>query len=188
MTDQMTRRRVIAIVAAARIKGERPNLHGLDLSGIDLSNVDLSHADLRNANLICTNLRGADLTGAILRGAILRGAILHGAVLTNADLTGADLRKMILTALFLDGLPSGQLIFIPTPDGWHLTIGCWTGTTDTLREMIAGDNWPEAMDEEIAERRPMLIGAADMCDAFAVAHPDALNEVKKTAEYWKEIQ
>lgn len=188
MTNQMTRQRVIAVVAAARIRGERPNLHGLDLSGIDLSNVDLSHADLRNANLICTDLRSADLTGAILRGAILRGAILHHAILTDADLTGADLRKVILNALFLDGLPSGQLIFVPTPDGWHLTIGCWTGTTDTLREMIAGDNWPEAMDEDIAGRRPMLIGAADMCDAFAAMNNHTLAGVKKTAEYWKEIR
>lgn len=40
----------------------------------------------------------------------------------------------------------------------------------------------EAMDEKIAERRPMLIGAADMCDAFAAAYPDALNEVKETAK------
>ena len=48
------------------------------------------------------NLRGANLRGANLRGADLRGArIIH-----------------------LAGLPSGETIFMPTPGGWYLTVGC----------------------------------------------------------------
>ena len=51
----MTRADVLAVVAAARAKGERPNLYGADLSGADLSGA---------------NLRGANLSGA--HGGILR--------------------------------------------------------------------------------------------------------------------
>ena len=51
----MTRADVLAVVAAARAKGERPNLYGADLSGADLYGA---------------NLRGANLSGA--HGGILR--------------------------------------------------------------------------------------------------------------------
>ena len=81
---------------------------------------------------------------------------------------------------------SGDLAFLPTPGGWHLTIGCWKGTTDTLREMIAGNDWPEAEGEQIIVRRPMLEAMAYVCDAYAAANPDALAEVKATAARWKE--
>jgi hypothetical protein len=84
-------------------------------------------------------------------------------------------------------MPSGNLTFIPTPEGWHLTIGCWEGTTAELRAMIAKDDgWPAAKGEKITARRPMLEAAATMCDAYAAANPDALAEVKTAAERWKE--
>lgn len=192
------------------------NLSGLDLSHADLSDADmrgtilvdtnlryayLAYANLRYAvlsrsNMIGANLRGADLsdanlhcanlTGAILADADLRLAFLYGAILTAVVLRGADMRDVKVRGLFLDGLPSGDLAFLPTPCGWCLTIGCWKGTTDELREMIAGNDWPEAEGEQITERRPMLEAAAAMCDAYAAANHEALAEVKATAARWKE--
>ena len=178
------------------------DLSDADMTGARVSLADLRHADMRNAKLCYVNLRGAylyraDMRAANLRGANLLQADLYRADLRNADLfsanlRGADLAYTVLTGanvagLFLDGLPSGHLVFIPTPKGWQLSIGCWSGTTDTLREMIAKDyDWPGAEGEQITERRPMLKAAADMCDAHANAHPDAVAEVKSAADRWKE--
>lgn len=66
----------------------------------------------------------------------------------------------------------------PLPEGWRLTIGCWFGTVAELRELIAGDDWPEATAEQITVRRPMLAALADMCDAWTAANPWALDEVR----------
>ena len=192
------------------------DLSGLDLSHVDLSHADLrgtlladanlrfthlAYANLRHtvltrADLYRANLRGADLTGVVLseadltsanlHGANLRGSYLHGANLTAVVLRGADMRDVKLCGLFLDGLPSGDLAFLPTPGGWQLTIGCWRGTTDELREMIAGDDWPEAEGEQIIVRRPMLEGAAAACDAYAAANPHALEEARAAAERWRQ--
>lgn len=192
------------------------NLSGLDLSHADLSDADLSGtiladtnlrfaylayanlrfavlsranmigANLRGANLGNTNLHCANLTGANLSNANLRFAYLDGAILTDVKLRGADVRDVKVCGLFLDGLPSGDLAFLPTPCGWCLTIGCWKGTTDELREMIAGNDWPEAEGEQITERRPMLEAAAAMCDAYAAANHEALAEVRAAADRWEE--
>lgn len=192
------------------------NLSGLDLSHADLSDADLRGtiliganlryaylafanlryavlsranmigANLRGANLVNANLHYANLTGATLADANLRFAFLNGAILTAVKIRGADVRNVKVRGLFLDGLPSGELAFLPTPGGWCLTIGCWRGTTDELREMIAGNDWPEAQGEQITERRPMLEAAAAMCDAYAAANHEALAEVKATADRWKE--
>lgn len=191
------------------------DLSGLDLSGLDLSEIDftgsvLVDADLRRTNfrgadMHRTNMRGADMRGADFRDANLSGAALRytkptgpdmrhtkltganfrGANLADATLPYADLRATNLPGLFLDGLPSGALVFIPTPEGWHLTIGCWSGTTTELREMIAGDDWPEAEGEEIAVRRPALMAAADMCDAHAAANQHDLADAMAAADRWR---
>lgn len=63
------------------------------------------------------------------------------------------------------GLPSGDWTLFRTMDGHALKIGCWTGTTASLRELVAGDKWPSARGEQIEQRRPMLLALADMCDA-----------------------
>lgn len=217
MTNKMARQQVVDIITAARARGECPNLSGLDLSGLDLSEVDFTGTKLNGANLRYSNLRGANLTDAYLFRADLSCAILTDANLLRANLRhvnltdasllranlrcadmryanltavilrGADLRDLKLCGLFLDGLPSGNLFFIPTPEGWHLTIGCWSGTTTELREMIADDDgWPEAEGEEIAVRRPMLEAMASACEAYANANPYALEEVKYAAARWKE--
>ena len=192
------------------------DLSGLDFSGADLRDTNLSysnlsHANLRNtnmayanmhrtnlhyANLAFANLHNVAATRAELSDTILRHTFMHRADLTGANLSraymystnfrGADLSGVTMCGLFLDGLPSGRLILSPTPEGWHLTIGCWEGTIDTLREMIAKDvDWPVAEGEDITMRRPMLEVAAAMCETYAAAHPNALDEVRKTAERWE---
>ena len=178
------------------------NLSGSDMTGAIMSRADLRHADMSDTKLCYVNIRGAYLYRANMRDANFRGASLFQADLYRADLrdadlfsanlSRADLSYTILTGanvvgLFLDGLPSGHLAFVPTPKGWQLTIGCWSGTTTELREMIAKDeDWPGAEGEEITERRPMLEAAADMCDSYANANPYAVADVKAAADRWKE--
>ena len=66
-----------------------------------------------------------------------RGASLHG-----ANLRGANLRGARWDGFIIDGLHPYRCML--TPHGWTATIGCWDGTVDDLRELIAGDQWPEA--------------------------------------------
>lgn len=173
------------------------NLTGAKMSLADLSDADLrratfNYADLYRTCLFRADLREADFIGANLFRADLyradmRSADLHGANLRDADLSYTVLTGANFVGLVLDGLPSGRLVFIPTPEGWQLNIGCWDGTTAELREMIAKDeDWPGAEGEEITERRPMLEAAADMCDSYAAANPHAVADMKSAAERWKE--
>lgn len=170
----------------------RANLRDAYLSGADLSSACLIGADLRDADLTFAkachaDMRYVDLNGADLYDTDLRSANLHGAHLLSTDLRYSNTTAANLIGLFLGGLPSGNLVFIPTSEGWNLTIGCWTGTTAELREMIAKDDgWPEAEGEEIIVRRPMLEAAANMCEAYAASNPHALMDVKYAAERWKE--
>lgn len=174
-----------------------------NLTGAKMSLADLSDADLRRATLNYTNLRrtclfradlreadilGANLFRADLYRADMRSADLHGANLRDADLSYTVLTGANFVGLVLDGLPSGRLVFIPTPEGWHLTIGCWDGTPSELRGMIAKDEgWPSAEGEEIAVRRPMLEAAADMCESYAASNPDAVADMKSAADSrWEE--
>lgn len=150
--------RAMAEIEAARRGHRRINLRG---------------ADLRRANLRGADLRGADLGRADLRGANLRGANLWGADLGGADLWGAN--RVVLS---VTGLPSGQAILTPTPDGWTLRVGCWMGTVAELRTLIASDDkWLEARGDQITIRRPMLSALADMCDAWIADRGDVLDEV-----------
>ena len=121
------------------------------------------------------NLRGADLRGADLRGADLRGADLGG-----ADLRGADLRGANLWGGFrFDGLPSGPVTMVPTPSGWHVTVGCWSGTSAELRALALSDEWPESRGDEIVKRRPGLLAVCDLLDAHQVFHADKLVAVQE---------
>ena len=169
----------------------RANLRDAYLSGVDLSSACLVGADLQDADLTFAKARHADMRYTDLRGADLydtdmRSANLHGANLRSVELRYSNTTATNLTGLFLGGLPSGRLVFIPTTEGWYLTIGCWSGTIEELREMIAKDEgWPEAEGEEVTERRPMLEAAADMCEAYAASKPHALVDVKYAAERWK---
>ena len=148
---------------------------------VSLYRADLREADLRGANLSWANLYGANLSwavlrGADLRGANLRGANLYGASLSWANLYGANLREADLYGasvshpLLSCDTPSGRLALVPLHDHWHLRIGCWTGTTDDLRTLIAGDEWPEAEGAEQDKRRPVLAAIADLVDAHIAYH------------------
>ena len=150
----MTRDEVLRIVREAQGRGERPNLSGANLSEANLHGANLNGANLRWVNLIWANLCGADLRGANLNGA-------SGGVLA------------------IDGLPSGSARLAPTPDGWSLRVGCWVGTVEALRTLIAGTDWPEAEGEEQDRRRPGLAAVADLCDAHAAANPDLIADLAK---------
>ena len=197
----MTRDEVLRIVREARERGVRPNLSGANLRGANLrganlrganlseadlrwanlSEADLSGANLSGANLSWANLSEADLSGANLSGANLSGANLSGANLSGANLRWGDLSGAYGGLLGIDGLPSGSTRLTPTPDGWSLRVGCWVGTPDTLRDLIAGTDWPEAHGTEQARRRPGLAALADLCDAHIAAWPDL---VPGLAEKW----
>jgi hypothetical protein len=165
------------------------DLQGADLHGANLHGADLRWANLREVNLREANLCWADLREANLRGADLHEANLHGAYLRGADLRWADLRRATLRrsrggVLVISGMPSGNLVYKPTCDGWVLDVGCEReGTTGALRDLIATDEgWPGARGEECARRRPMLAAAADFCDAWAAYHADDLAAVAHWAE------
>lgn len=81
----------------------------------------------------------------------------------------------------LRGIPSGEMILFPTPEGWRLHVGCWEGTTDELRELIAGDDWPEARGVEIERRRPYLEAALLLVDLHIANNPDVVTSL---AERW----
>ena len=200
-----------AVLIEADIRGSYlrgADLRSADLSGADLQRADLSGADLSGADLRCADLRHAVLQDAVLRGARLSGADLQDAVLSGADLrcadlSGADLQDAVLSgadlsgadlsgasgasgvAISVCGLPSGASTLYPTPDGWRLAVGCWQGTPDTLRTMIASDDdWPEATGAECARRRPSLQALLALCEDHIARHPDIITYLaaKWTAE------
>lgn len=155
----------------------------------ECKNPDLSGLDLRELNLTSFNLWGAHLREANLRGADLRDANLQFAYLRCADLRETDLRYANLRGVYWDGLqitnlPSGQLMLTPTCDGWQLRVGCWRGTPDQLRTLIAQDEgWPEAKGEEITRRRPYLEAALTLCEVHMKDHADVIDDLK---ERWGE--
>lgn len=159
----LTRTDVERRIAEAREKGERPDLSWLDLSGLNLSEFDLSEADMSRTSLSNVVLCGANLTGV--------------------DFFGANLSRTIWDGLSIDGLhPSRyRCLLIPQPVGWLTGVGCWSGTVPGLRELIAGDKWPEARGGEIVHRRPMLAAWADLCDAHIAARPHVIEAL---AERW----
>ena len=71
-------------------------------------------------------------------------------------------------------------LFTPTPSGWHLRVGCWDGTVEELRELIATDDgWPEAEGEECARRRPSLQSLIAMCEAHTTLNKAVLDDIEK---------
>ena len=180
----------------ARERGERPVAPDANLRGADLRDANLRGADLRGADLTDANLRNANLRGADLRNANLRGANLGGADLTDADMTGANLRganlrgaNLIWAAraaqiLHLVGLPSGETIFMPTPTDWYLTVGCWEGSLEDFKNLIASDEgWPAARGAEVTRRRPSLQAVAALCEAHVGLYPNIIDEL---ANKWRE--
>jgi len=135
----------------------------LDILGLKT----LWDANLRSANLQYANLQGADLQGANIQ---------------DADLRDADLQGAVLSVMRVSGMPSGDLLAFPCPDGWWIRVGCWEGTPDDLRELVAADDgWPEAEGAEIARRRPYLEAALSLIDLHVAAHPGV---VESLAQKW----
>jgi len=161
------------------------NLRGANLRGTNLRGADLRNADLRSANLQGAILRDADLLNADLLNADLLDVNLQEANLRGADLRGADLRDANLQdigglIMQLRGMPSGELILFPRPDGWWLYVGCWDGTPDDLRELVAADGgWPEARGAEIARRRPYLEAALALVDLHVAEHPGVIEDLSQ---------
>ena len=115
-----------------------------------------------------------------LCGANLQGADLWGANLRGANLQDANLQDAFWGGLQITELPSGQLTLIPTTDGWRLQVGCWSGTPDQLRALIAQDNgWLEAEGDEIARRRPYLEAALALCEVHMADHAHIIDDLKK---------
>lgn len=142
-----------------------------DLVGADLRWADLVGANLIGANLSRANLRGADLSWANLSDADLRGADLSDANLSGANRWGG---------LRLDGLASDQVTMVPTPNGWVLSVGCWSGTVDELEALASGDEgWPEAVGEERERRRPGLLALVPVLRAHQEYHHDKLGAVQE---------
>ena len=155
-------------LVGARERGERPVAPRADLRWADLRGADLRDADLYGADLRWADLRGADLRGANLRGANLRWAARAARI------------------LHLEGLPSGETIFMPTPTGWYLTVGCWEGNLEDFKALIAREEgWPEARGDEVTRRRPALQAVAALCEAHMCLYPDIIEEL---AEKWQETE
>ena len=174
----MNREDVSKIVREARDRGEAPTLYEADLSGADLTGADLYGADLYEADLHKANLSGADLTKADLRWADLYEANLHKANLTKADLRWAKLTRADWDGFCVDGIHPYRCLLVPTPDGWTVTIGCWSGTVAELRALISHDDgWPEAIGDQIAQRRPPLAAFCDLCDAHIAAHSGVIDDL-----------
>ena len=154
----MNRDDVLQIVREACDHGEAPDLHGVDLRGVDLCGADLSWADLRGAYLHGANLTRADL----------RWAYLTGANLIRANLAGAA-----WDGFYVDGIHPYRCLLVPTPDGWTVTIGCWSGTVAGLRALISrDDDWPEA-----TGGRSRLAAFCDLCDAHIATHPGVIDDL-----------
>ena len=158
------------------------NLRGAKIRDANLCGVKLRDADLRDTDLSYTNLRDADLRYTSLRGANLHGAIMHGANLIGANMRYTNLAMTSWDGFAIDGLHPYRILLFPTPPGWRITIGCWEGTPDDLRTLIAGDVWPEAEGDEITHRRPLLEAALHMVDAYIAAHPNVIDDLKERWE------
>lgn len=181
MTD-WTRERVIEAVkrgeSLASQNFQRADLWGADLRHADLRRANLRHADLRGANLRGANLRGADLRGADLQDADLRHANLQGADLRGADLWGVNLAGTIGGIMSVTGLPSGYAYIVPTPDGWRVRVGCWTGTVKELRRMIESDSWVESNAVQREVRRPAMLALCDLFDAHKKQHKGVVKNLR----------
>lgn len=182
----MNREYVQKIITDARAKGERPNLRHANLRHADLAGMDLLGADLRFADLRFSDLWGANLREANLRYADLRVADLRHTALWDADLRGAILHKANLPSasggiLQINNIQSGPFTAIPTPDGWHITIGCWSGTPEDLRALCDSpdEEWPQARGEERLKREPLIRAALALLDAHVAYHDGVIENLRE---------
>lgn len=119
---------------------------------------------------------------AVIDGQVLasylhgRARVCEGASLIEVQMGGGRVdqgeHRGYTSVLVVGGLPSGEATLTRMDGAAWLRIGCWTGSTDDLRDMIAGDEWPEAEGAQQEERRPGLYALADFADVWA-ANPTA---------------
>jgi hypothetical protein len=63
-----------------------------------------------------------------------------------------------------------------------MQVGCWRGSPDNLRALIAkNDGWPEARGAEIARRRPYLEAVLTHADLITAEKADLIPAL---AEKW----
>ncbi|CAB1000403.1 pentapeptide repeat-containing protein [Corynebacterium diphtheriae] len=162
---RLSREEVEKIIEKAREENKIPDLRGPDLRGANLWGADLRDADLRGANLW-----GADLRSARLRGANLCSANLRDANLSNCNFDGMQITET----------PSGQITLIPTCKGWWMQVGCWEGTPEELKALIAQDEgWPEACGKEVLRRRPYLEAVLALCEVHMADHRQVIDDLKE---------
>ena len=164
-----------------------------------LRGVDLRRANLRGANLRGANLQGANLGGANLENANIQRASLGGARLQRANLAGACLQETNLShvkwdGLRVDGLPIGQLTFVPTPNGWQLTIDEWRGTLNDLRTVGAEScHSTGEKDNTSVCSKSTLEAVIALCEAHIANNPEAIEILThvytgKESKEGKEVQ
>ncbi|CAB0494257.1 pentapeptide repeat-containing protein [Corynebacterium diphtheriae] len=159
----MTREEVEKIVAEARAENKTPNLRAADLRDANLRDVDLCGADLRGANLRGANLRDANLRGADLRGANLRGANLYNCIWDGLQITHP---------------PYGQVILIPTCKGWWMSIGCWDGTPEELKNLISKDEGGIEAGDENHLPCSYLEAVFALCEAYMKDNAKIIDDLK----------
>lgn len=148
----------------------------------DMRGVNAAHAVFDNADFSMTNMRGANLRNAQTDSTTFYDATLFDAVLNN-DIHRASLYCANIDALTVPGIP---LAFLPTREGWRVRSGSWRGTVDEFRTLIDSGDWATAtFIKEDPGLAPVLATAADLCDAFAAARPDAVAKVRAAAEKWE---
>lgn len=144
----------------------------------DMRGINAKSADFDNADFTMANMCGANLYKAKTHGTVFHDAMLFEAVL-NDDIHRASLYCANVDALVIPGIP---LTFLPTLEGWRMYSQSWQGTIDGFRKSISSGDWVSGVgNATFAE----LTAAADLCDAFATARPDAVAEVRATAEKWE---
>ena len=149
-----------------------------------ITTAEAAFAEVRR---VCEVGGSPDLHGADLHGANLHGADLHGADLRWADLHGANLHGASGGVLQITDLPSDQVIATPTLDGWHVVVGCWSGTPAELVALCDApdEDWPEARGDERQRREPVLRAAHALIEAHITYHAGLIEEL---AEKWKKAE
>lgn len=176
-----------------RLKEGHSDLSSENLSGLNLRSLDFNKSHLLDVTaqetMFCRStfhyarLDRADLTDACFCYTSLRGADLRGANLTGVNFQGANLTSTLWYGLHLSGLPSGDVYFYPTPGGWVLKVGCWSGQPLELLKIAESkdpEDWPGANSlRKIEQRFRSLLGLVDICIDHVDRNHFAVEDLKE---------